>query len=419
MTRPLTDWLPLAALFIVPACQAQAQEMQQEIPEVSARVGLWNHDRDLNGETWVAAAAAHARLTLAPAENVGLFGEGYVQVDSTEDAEADLREGWVRVRARALEMKIGRQVIVWGRADRLNPTDVLGARDYTRLLVSDDEQRRGLFIAQANYALGDYTTSLLWLPEFRSSRFPLERDRPGVLVLDDEQRRDRGQFAAKLDRSGGALDWSLSYFRGIDRNRDIVLTALPHGSPPDKLVAVQQRFADIAMVGADLAGTAGRIGYRAEIAYTHVRGSDSIYRRNDSLWLVAGADTSLEDGWNLNVQYSLRRVFRFDDPADIVNPVARSVALQSAAVNNQLDRYQNGLTLRVARKWLNDTLDFELSTAGYLETGDVAVRPKLAYAFSDRLRGQMGADLFAGPELSYYGRVQKLSAAYLSFVYGF
>ena len=388
-------------------------------PEVSLRAGVWSHERDLGDSGAVGAGEAAVRIAPRFSETVDAYAEGRAEADSTGRSGADLREGWLRVAGGGATLTLGRQIVVWGRADRLNPTDVLGSRDYTRLLSDDDEQRRGAAMAMLSYGSGPWTVSAVWIPEFRANRFPLDRSRPGVVIVGDQRRRDRGQVGLHLDHAGGGLDWSLSYFEGLDHTRDIAPVAVPPGSPAGTLAAVQQQFPDIRMAGADLAGVHGKFGYRAEAAWTHVRGPDTPFRKNDNLWIVAGVDRTFDSGWNVNLQYSFRRIFDYADPHRLTNPLARAVALQSAAVNNQLDRTQSGVSLRAARSWLNDTLDFEVTALTYFETGDAAVRPKLTYAFSDHVRGTVGADIFSGPQLSYFGRVRDMSAGYVQLVYGF
>ena len=383
--------------------------------QTSFRVGAWTRDRDLNGETITAIGGMRARV--APrAGAMDAFAEGFVQADSFDGLDADLVEAWLRFSSGALELKAGRQIVVWGRADRLNPTDTISSRDYTLLVAADDEQRRGNLMVQARLGLGDFTLDAYWLPEFRANRFPLDTNRAGVALLPDERPDDKAQFAARIDRSGGTLDWSLSWFHGIDRNRDFVATRF---NPPGALVEVQQQFPQLDVFGADVAGNVGRLGYRGEIAYTHVRGDDSIDRKNSNIWAVVGVDTTLANGWNINVQYSFRRILDYADTRSIANPVARAVATLSAAVNNQLDETQNGATVRIAHNWFQDTLDFELAAIVYFETGDAAIRPKLRYAITDTLRISAGADIFLGPALSYFGRVRNLSGGYVQLNFGF
>ncbi len=383
--------------------------------QTSLRAGVWSHDRDLNRVATTSVFALRTRV----APRVGAldtFAEGFVHTDSVGGADGDLVEAWVRLTLGNLEIKAGRQIVVWGRADRLNPTDNISSRDYTLLVANDDEQRRGNAMVQTRLGLGAFTLDAYWLPEFRPSRFPLDRNRPGVVLATREHVDSESQFALKLDHSGGRLDWSLSWFRGVDRTRDFVATGF---NPPGALVEVQESFPRLEVLGADFAGVAGPFGYRAEVAYTNVRGPDNIYRKNSSVWAVAGIDTTLASGWNFNLQYSFRRILDYSDPRGLPNPIQRAVAIQSAAVSNQLDRTQNGATFRVARKWLQDTLDFELSSIAYFETGDAAIRPKLTYALTDGVRISAGGDIFFGPSRSYFGRVRNLTAGYLQLTVGY
>jgi hypothetical protein len=283
------------------------------------------------------------------------------------------------------------------------------------LAASDDEQRQGPAMLHLRWGRGTITVDAIWLPEFRPLVFPLERDRPGIAILPDERRQSAGQFALKLDSSGGAFDWSLSWFRGIDRNRDF--TARP--APPGAIAAIQQTYPDISVWGADAAGTIGAIGWRMEAAYTHVLGADTAYIKNDNLWLVAGGDMNLAGGWNINLQYSLRVIFDHADPRRIADPVTRSIATLSAAVNNQLDRIQNGFTARIARRFAQDTVEAEIALIHYLEPGDTAIRPRISHSIRDGLRLAVGADIFTGPSNSYFGRVRSLSAGWLQLTAGF
>lgn len=382
--------------------------------EVSARAGGWTQNRDLNDETWIPVAGIRARA--APrAGPFDAFAEGYVQTDGTGRVEADLVDAWARLSSGSFELRAGRQIVVWGRADRLNPTDNISGRDYTLLVASDDDQRKGPAMVQLRWGKGNVTLDAMWLPEFRPIVFPLERESPGIAILPDERRSASDQFAFKLDSSGGAFDWSLSWFRGIDRNRDFTLRPPVPGS----LAAIQQTYPDISVFGADAAGIAGRVGWRIEAAYTDVDDPASPFVKNDNLWVVGGGDLSFGGGWNINLQYSLRVIFDHDDSRALANPIERAVASLSAAVNNQLDPVQNGFTGRLARRFARDTAEAEVAVIHYVESGDTAIRPRINFSIRDGLRLAVGADLFAGPDLSAFGRVRSLSAGWLQLTAGF
>lgn len=405
--------LPRLAFMVLSlvAGTAHAQTANVVEPELFVRAGGWSHDRDFGRrELWVTEAIGH--VALHPFDRVDVASEAFLQIDSGGRFRADLREGWVRWRLDAVTLTGGRPITVWGRADRLNPTDVIGSRDFTRLTTNDDDQRRGVGSIGLAYAKGDWTVTALWLPEFRANIVPVDRSVPGVVVLSDQQRRSLGQFALKLDRTGHAIDGSLSFFSGIDRNRDLVLVSAPAGQPPGERVAVQQQYGNIQMFGGDLAGTIGRVGWRAEAAYSHIPGVRTAFSKRDFLWLVAGVDLRAF-GWDLNIQYSLRHVFGWRDQRAIADPIVRAVALQSATASWQLREQQNGFAVRLARNWLNDTVQVELAVIGQVETGDAAIRPTMTYAINDQLKLSMGADLFLGPSLSFFGRVRTLSGVWL------
>jgi hypothetical protein len=382
--------------------------------KVSARSGGWSHSRDLDDREWIPVAGLRARI----APRLGAFdafAEGYVQADGTGKVRPDLVDGWMRYTSGDFELRAGRQVVVWGRADRLNPTDNISGRDYTLLVASDDDQRQGPAMVQVRWGRGNYTLDGYWLPEFRPIIFPLERERPGIAILPDQRVSASDQFAFKLDSSGGSFDWSVSWFRGIDRNRDFTLRP----PLPGTFAAIQQTYPNISVIGADAAGIAGRVGWRLEAAFTDVRGPDSPYVKNDNLWIVGGGDVSFGGGWNVNLQYSLRVIFDYEDPRRITNLAVRAVASLSAAVNNQLDKVQNGVTARLARRFARDTAEAEIAVIHYVESGDSAIRPRITFAIRDGLRLAVGADIFGGPELSAFGRVRSLSAGWLQLTAGF
>lgn len=413
--------LALTLLAATPAAaqeeDAPARDLWAELGgRVSLRAGAWTHDRQLGSETVTAVGSIRGEIAPRLSDAVDLRFAGWAQADSARGGRADLIQGYARARFGPVELLAGREIVVWGRADRLNPTDVLSSRDYTLLVADDDEQRRGSAMARLRLGLDALTLDGYWLPEFRPNRFPLERRRPGVQILPDQEVDAQDQFAVKLDRSGGRVDWSIGWFQGRDRTRDLTPAAPTAAAPPGTRLAIQETYPKVRVLGADFATVAGSFGLRGEIAWSDYRGPNTVFRKQDNIWAVLGADTTLAGGWNLNLQYSFRAILGFD-PVRGPNPLLEAVARRSAAVNNRLDRYQHGATFRVARAFFQDTLEAELASVVFFERMNAAIRPKLSYAVDDRVRATLGADIFLGPRLSYFGQVQRLSALYLQLSY--
>lgn len=329
--------------------------------------------------------------------------------DHRDPKQARLLEAYTNVYLGSVDVRVGKQIIPWGRADALSPTDNLTPKDFTLLSARDEEERRfGRPGVKTNYYRGDYTISLIWLPIFNPSEIPFGQS-PGFHVTEDKRSQgkwsDQG-FAAKLDHTGGAIDWSVSYYYGLD--------TLPIGRPlsPIQAQLVHNR---IRVIGADFAKNLGRYGVRGEMAYTQTQnhnGNDP-FIKNPFFMSVFGVDRDITEDLNINVQAYQRFIVNFNNPFAIQDPVRRNVAVLSDTFNQQLDQYQGGFTSRIKATWLNKTLEGELLGVLNLPRLDFFLRPSLAYAFTDMWRGYVGWDIFNGQQNSFFGRLQPNTAFFL------
>jgi hypothetical protein len=106
---------------------------------------------------------------------------------------------------------------VWGRADKVNPTDSLSVKDLTLLVSNDEDQRIGLFSVQQTFNFSDNRFILVWQPEWRNPKFPLPALPAGVNLFTTRPQNPDKQYAVKFDRTGESFDFSFSYFSGYDK----------------------------------------------------------------------------------------------------------------------------------------------------------------------------------------------------------
>ena len=161
------------------------------------------------GEVWLKAAPHIGDATLTM--------EGWARdTDATHTGRTSgmLREGYLSFGAGNADFRIGKQIIVWGRADQINPTDNLTPRDNTLYIPDIDDQRFGAMAAKATYNFSGVALTGIWLPNFHPSMVPIPPT-PGVSFVETVPKGD--EFALKLEQTGGAMDWSVSYFRGFDQ----------------------------------------------------------------------------------------------------------------------------------------------------------------------------------------------------------
>lgn len=212
---------------------------------------------------------------------------------SLRDARATLRKGSVTA-------DLGKQLVRWGKADILNPTDRFAPRDF--LEVTDDEFL-AVIGARVQYERGPHSVDVVWVPTFTPSRTPLIGRRwapvqpqtfgtTGFRDL-DPMFPNRSQYGARWNVLGPGFEFSLSYFDGF--NHLPQFKAFPLSSQP--VVALQRTYAPLRMAGADAAVPLRWFTVKGEIAslVTTSRTADDVVvyvvqleRQSGELSLVAG-----------------------------------------------------------------------------------------------------------------------------------
>jgi len=382
----------------------------------SLRGAYWSGSRKLDDEKDIALGAVwlEAQPSLGQVGDVRLDAWYMADTSSGGNTKGLVRELFFTTSYGNLDISAGRKMLIWGRADRLNPTDNITPRDYTLLVPNDTDQRFGTSLVKADYYLDTLSLTAIWLLEFKPNIVPIA-SRPGV-VFTKEDESNRRSWAVKVEQSGDAVDWSLSYLDGYNLNADIHIAEI---SPSEIVLAL--RYLPVKVIGADLATTVGRYGVRAELAYTRTEDPEGVnpFISNPYIYIVAGGDRTFYDYLNLNMQMFFRQVSNYENPDDISDVLINRVAHLQAIASNQLDPKTYGLTMRVSNKWFNATLDAELALIFSLPRHDYLVRMKSTYAFTDQWAGTVGGDIFRGPVDSFYGSLRKNSVAFMELRYAF
>ena len=377
----------------------------------SLRGSYWSSSRELDDRQHFFGSALWLKAAPRLGERLSILAEGWVRNEELfhEGAtDGELREAYLETGWGPLDLRVGKQIVAWGRADRINPTDNLSPRDFTLLVPDDDDQRPGTPAVKATYHLPWVSVTALWLPKFEPHTIPLEQV-SGVTLIERVPDQTVGQWALKLEQTGGAVDWSLSYFDGFDPVPDFAIDRITLTSLD--LVLKHNR---IRVIGADAATTLGRYGLRGEAAFTFTEDPDGTNPRvkNPFFFMVVGRDRTFFEYLNVNLQYLFRYVVRHRSPVDVPDGVARGVATEEALVANELDEIQHGASLRISQKWLNETLEAEVGSIVTFTRLDFAVRPKVTYSVTDRWKVVVGGDIFRGERRSFFGRLRDNSTGY-------
>lgn len=133
------------------------------------------------------------------------------------EREFELQEAWVRGSLHPkLDLKVGRQILNWGRSDTLRVIDVINPLDNRDPGLTDIENlRRPVGMARLDAFLGDWTLTGLVIPEVRTDQLPAYGNdfvpSTGALPLTKAPRHwgDDPEFGGAL--SGVFRGWDVSF----------------------------------------------------------------------------------------------------------------------------------------------------------------------------------------------------------------
>ncbi len=407
----------LSCLAFTGGARAQEAKSFREALGISGTLrGAW-FSRDFDFAPRADSGSASAWLTVRPTPvwSVKSYLDARVQ-DQDLGRESrtswELREGYLERAFGDLDVKAGRQIIVWGRADKVNPTDVWSVKDLKLLTTDDEDQRLGAAAVQASWRIAGSNVIGVWQPEWRRPEFPVPPLPGGLRSMSLDPHDASGQLGLKLDHSGEGADCSVSYARAIDKVPDLALQA------PGWLAFT---YRPMDMFGADAAVPVGQYGLRGEIAYSRTPDHDvpGTAIKHDNLFLVAGVERTFDGELNFNIQYLYRHSFGYEDPNRVTDPVQQLLDRQEDVISGQQRRNMHGLSVRVVDKFFNETLEGEFAGVVWFGGAGGALRPKLSYALSDDLKIALGGQLYFGPSEGFFGQFHDASSAFVELRLGF
>lgn len=386
--------------------------------------------------------AAYGELALKLNIKKGEFGGAYAeprfrygQQGDQRQLFVDLREAYVDAYFGDLDLRLGQQIIVWGRADAFNPTNNLTPSDLRIRSPNEDDRRVGNVGARAYYNLSPVRLEAVWMPLYLPVEFPAvaipefvtltEPDFPGMAL-------SYGTYAGRLHLELSSFETSVSYLHGYAPLPGFALAGPivvgPLAEVPIARTAYQHDVIgfDFSTAIADEIGVRGEAAYRMPADYegnAHVAKPDVQY--------VLGLDKSF-GSVSAIAQYMGRYVMDWEEiPPPLVavsanalsqftavspavqQTVEGEIARRNQSLFQQLAEVQHLVSLRLEWLTLHETLS--LSAIGLMNftTEEWAVFPKAEYKVTDGMSATVGGEIYAGPDGTLFGLIDApLSAAY-------
>jgi hypothetical protein len=182
-----------------------------------------------------------------------------------------------------LDLRIGRQRIAWGTADKLNPTDNLNPNDYED--IWDFGRHIGSNSIKATYYIKDLSITGIFIPTFTPAVLPrgdwlaalmptlilptyfTYQNITDTIIMPSNKLRESSSWGAKISKNLFGYDLSLSYVKG---RYDLPMLSKLIFTPAETSGAVnlvsQLVYPKMQVVGADMAGAIKSVGVWAEVA---------------------------------------------------------------------------------------------------------------------------------------------------------
>ena len=240
-----------------------------------------------------------------------LIDRDYPQsVKDEYQTEIELDELWLRGRlGSAADIKLGRQIVVWGKSDNLRITDVLNPLDGRELgMVDIEDLRLPVTMSRLDLFRGDWNLNALLIhevrfdkfPPFGSEFFPLSRRLPPNDKPDSSL--ENTQFGLALNGSFSRWDLSLYAANIFDRQAWIANPGTPQA---------ERRHARISMLGAAAVLPLGNWLWKAELAHypgLRLTGHDQRLARSD---VLLGLEYSGFNDTSLSLELADRHLYDY------------------------------------------------------------------------------------------------------------
>jgi hypothetical protein len=347
--------------------------------------------------------------------------------------KAQLREGYVSYLGTGTEIKIGQQIIPWGKSDGVNPTDYFTAKDYTLLNPDDEVRRLGAlaanlsftpkqgtspftfqFVVQANYPQTKLLIPAGSIPAGISfQRYP---DAPVPFQMNSFE------FGGKISFQKPDFDFSISAFSGY--------THFPQYIVDPATLSVRPITPAETAVGGDASFTLDAYIVRLESAlHMPENGRDT-----DPLaglvqpwhWdSVVGVERPIGDDFRAQFQFLYRWYVYYRNPTiATANPALNQLILGVANANALILNYQRqgnpGATFRLGYASEQSDFSADVFLIGYFSQGqDYLLRPQLGYTPITNLKFTLGADIYGGDESRPLGALRDRTHAFFEGKYVF
>lgn len=322
-------------------------------------------------------------------------------LDQEKDSPVvDVREFYVDIFLDNLDIRIGRQYVVWGVLTGVRIVDEINPMDFRELILPElMDYRIPLWKLRMDYYGNNNTYQLLWIPDLRFHR-PAPRGSEWELLQDitDEDGNnimnypddtlENSEFGFRVQRQVGMTELALSYFYTWD-DFPVVFRRVPveAGALDPQFFPTYTR---IHMYGLTFQRPFFAQVIKGEIAYVQDKffAIADIDRTGDGLLDNLGELRRDHIRWGLGIDFNIMR-------SDVSIGVTQWVILDYQPEIIQ-DEYDTALNIFIRREIPQRRAVFTLLGIALFNLEEAYLKPKITFDVTDRFQVGVGADLFWG-----------------------
>lgn len=341
------------------------------------------------------------------------------QYAQKDEVTFGLREAYIDLFFNHFDLRVGKQQIVWGKADGVFITDVVSPKDLREFLLPDfDEIRIGITSIKLNYYFGtDNAFELVLAPEFVPTRYaepgsiwfptmPLQGAKINMSEKEITPSLENSEVFLKFSKLSDFIDYEImaGYMWDDDQSMHSSRYMNMQTQTLDSLVITPQHHR-LGLFGGSLGTEIRGVVLRSEAAYymdkkfmsTNPMTPDGLKEKNYVHYLV-GADW-ITRGINFSVQFIQEAILDYEP--DLAK-----------------DEIINTMTFLVNDSYYNDKLTVEFFAYWGLTNEDALIRPRVIYELYNGLNLTVGANIFVGSK-GQFGQFDKNDMAYFKLKYDF
>lgn len=404
----------ISLTFVLCFYRAQAQEQDDKF-NCEGFIDTYHSVRDKGSNDFL-SSRTRLRTELSMTKGNSYFFTSLNSVYNNilpDQTKIELREAYLDYSLNNLDIKIGRQIIIWGNSDAVRISDLISPIDMTEFLTRDyDDIRMPVDALRVKYLYAGLQAELVFIPV--SSYYILPYDKRNAWSLfnvttDRQLKLKENTPEARISNSeiGGRLSFYLS---GIDFSVSALHTwnKIPvfskSLSEDKKEIEIMPHYSRLDMLSVDFSLPIDKFILRGEFAeYLNELQMIDVETKKEvkmnTNQLLIGLDYYPGDEWTLMAQYSQKYV-----------PNYTGKLMQ--------EKYSRMSTICITKKLFRST--FTLSTFSYLDISNESHfnRSYIDYALSDNIHVFIGYD-YLGGDSGMFGMYKNNSEYWFKAKYSF